>query len=425
MLSSFSAKKFRNLNIEHLKLNKLNVFVGPNNSGKSNLIDAISFISEIVKFEKDQAYPTAFWSELNKRAWGSLLDRQSEKPATIELNWILQDGQNRPLQYDFCFRIPESGTEASDYRITKERLADVEPRKGHDQPYEYFSCHSHQQGKGYFSARSRTEGKQSAAKRPGIAVSPFDSVMNQLEQLLNHEKFRTEYYPNFKKSLERVKQFFEDFRAYSSTKFDLLQIRGGELQPSFLTHLKQDGSNLASLLELLEKKYPGFLSEYAGYLRELIPDLQNIMVDVSGGLYRKTIRLQISNHLFALNEVSDGTIKAMLLAVLLWTPQKFTLLSLDEPELNIHPAWLKVISNWITRSGSSEQVMISTHSPDFLDGLTPLFRSGELNVYRFSLNKPMPMIEQIELSEFEPYFQEGWELGDIYRTGKLGGWPWL
>lgn len=421
MLSSFSAKKFRNLNIEHLKLNRINVFVGPNNSGKSNLIDAISFIADIVKFEKDQAYPTAFWNELNKRGWDSMLDRRAEKPSDIELNWILQDRNRDPLQYEFCFRIPEAATDSSDYRIAKERLADAYPRPGYNKPYEYFSCHEVQPGIGFFSARKY--GDKTAAQRPSVKVSPHDSVMNQLEPLFNNKKFLTEYYPNFKKAVERVKRFFENFRAYSCTRFDLLQIRAGELQPSFLNHLKHDGSNLASLLDSLEKKYPGFLAEYTGYMNELIPDLQRISVD-TGSHFRKTIRLHIGNHEFAVGEVSDGTIKAMLLAALLWTPEKFSLLSLDEPELNIHPAWLKAISRWIARSGSAEQMMISTHSPDFLDGLTPLYLSGEVNVYRFNLHHE-PTIEPVQVSEFESYFNEGWELGDIYRTGKLGGWPWL
>jgi predicted ATPase len=419
VLSSFSAKKYRNLNIERLELNRLNVFVGPNNSGKSNLIDAISFISDIVKFEKDQAYETAFWNELNKRGWGSLLDRQSQKPGSIELNWVLQDGDFEPLQYEFYFQIPEASSEPRDYLITNERLANAEPKPGHENPYEYFSFRN---GVGVVSARERGEGNQ--PKRLKIDISSYDTVMNQLDALLGNKKFLTESYPNFKKATERVKKFFENFRAYSSTRFDLLQVRAGELQPSYLNHLKQDGANLASLLDSLEKKYQGFLEEYTGYLSELIPDLQNVRVDSDPGA-RKTIRLQIGGHDFTLPEVSDGTIKAMLLAVLFWTPQKFTLLSLDEPELNIHPAWLKVISRWVARSRSSEQMMISTHSPDFLDGLTSLFQAGELNVYRFNQQLPMPTIEQVEVAEFESFFKEGWELGDIYRTGKLGGWPCL
>lgn len=67
--------------------------------------------------------------------------------------------------------------------------------------------------------------------------------------------------------------------------------------------------------------------------------------------------------------MSYGTLELMILALWLWTPEQYKLLSLDEPELNLHQAWLKTLASWIKRAESIEQLIVSTHSPDLLDGL--------------------------------------------------------
>jgi predicted ATPase len=75
---------------------------------------------------------------------------------------------------------------------------------------------------------------------------------------------------------------------------------------------------------------------------------------------------------------SDGTIKAMLLALLCSTPEQTKLLTIDEPEQNMHPAWLKVIGRWLQTARSTEQIIVSTHSPDLLDQFTESFREGKV-----------------------------------------------
>jgi AAA15 family ATPase/GTPase len=48
MIESFSVERYRNLNLKNVRFQDVNVIIGPNNSGKSNLIDAIHFISNIL-----------------------------------------------------------------------------------------------------------------------------------------------------------------------------------------------------------------------------------------------------------------------------------------------------------------------------------------------------------------------------------------
>lgn len=101
-----------------------------------------------------------------------------------------------------------------------------------------------------------------------------------------------------------------------------------------------------------------------------------------------------------------------------------TLLTIDEPELNLHPAWLARIGVWLKECRSAEQLIISTHSADLLDRLTDAFRAGEAAL--FVCGGGEKGIHRIEPGTLDSFFAEGWELGDLYRVGepKVGGWPW-
>jgi hypothetical protein len=82
-------------------------------------------------------------------------------------------------------------------------------------------------------------------------------------------------------------------------------------------------------------------------MRELITDLESIDLAL---LYDKLLfRMRINNLVYDLTDVSDGTLKALILNLLINSPieEKHSLLTIDEPETNLHPAWQKVIGQWI------------------------------------------------------------------------------
>lgn len=81
------------------------------------------------------------------------------------------------------------------------------------------------------------------------------------------------------------------------------------------------------------------------------------------------------------------------------------MLSLDEPELNLHPAWSNVISNWMLKTDSAGQLFVST-SPDLLNGFTEGFRQGEVNLYSFSLNEEESM-KRVTSDQVDRLFAEG------------------
>ena len=100
------------------------------------------------------------------------------------------------------------------------------------------------------------------------------------------------------------------------------------------------------------------------------------------------------------------------------------MLAIDEPEMNIHPAWQQIIGRWIQYSENFKQCFISTHSPDFLDTFTEGFKRGEVGVFVFDPREE-EAVRQLKYAEMEEELQD-WELGDLYRVNdpSIGGWPW-
>ena len=416
MLKSFSVKNFRNLNVDNLQFKRINIFIGPNNSGKTNFISAISFFTNLLLSQKKDS---AFLEQIGKLGWDDILNKRVPKPGVISLKWVIDAGRKySDISYELEFQV---GSQRKDCYISKEMLAYKDPMPGKKEPYQFINCHGRTLGKGSFAVRDKENKKPRTIT---VNVSESDSVFRQLKSLLAQDEFRMSIYPNFSQIAEAVQEFFERFYAYSSTRFDLDLVREPvdvDLQEKSLS---VSGSNFINVLNNLDGEYDFIFKRYINMLTELIHDLERIRV-LDYTEKKKGLELVINNLRFKLSEMSDGTVKAMLLALLLWSQEKMTILAIDEPELNMHPAWLKVIANWVMRSDSADQIFISTHSPDLLDSFTTMFREGEVGVFVFSLAGEQTIKQLLPATVMES-LEEGWELGDLYRVGdpSFGGWPW-
>ncbi len=420
ILKSFSVKNYRNLNIDKIRFNHdVNLFIGPNNSGKSNLIDAISFSSQIINSNKREN-ESAFLDELNKRNWGDLLNRKLAKPDKIQMNWVLETPSSGypDLNYGLEFMV---GDNQQNFYITDENLRFNRAANNQARPFEFFRCHKEHLGKGKFSVRTRQ--KKDPARIIDLEVNARESVFRQMNRLLDDDIFRLELYPNFQPTVKLVQETFSAFHSYSSSAFNLTAMREAVDYEMGAKYLARDGSNLVNVLLYLDDKY-NFIDQYSEVMAELIPGLNRIKV-IHASERKRFLRLIIDEKDYQLYEMSDGTIKAMIMALLIWSPEPVTILAIDEPEINIHPAWLKVIANWLLRAPAASQWLISTHSPDFLDSFTGAFIDGDVGVFVFAADQKQ-QVTTLTSNMLQPRLDEGWELGDLYRVGDplLGGWPW-
>ncbi len=418
MLRQFSCTNFRNIQVENMELGRINLLIGPNNAGKSNLIRALSFCGNMISAGTSET--TGFLSEVQRNGFSEML-KKGGKNSEIRMGWqIALKDQN--VNYTLSF---DTGKDQKDFRVTNESLDSVESLPECDHPFNFFRCHQEQAGTGRFSTALKMGQKN---KRATAEVSQYETVLLQFDKLViqNQELLEQPYIrETIFTMLEELRAYLRRFYSYSSSGFDFSAIRQLCSPQSDGAVLKKDGSNLVNLYERLCTEDKAFAKRFKQKMKSLIPDLTDIRV--VKGLDKIGMQLVRQQGKFLLSEVSDGTIEALLLALLFSMPpgDSPSLLAIDEPEVNLHPAWQKLFARWVQTSGNIAQCFISTHSPDFLDEFTEGFLEGKVNLYVYDpIGKNS--FRALDRERMEEALEGGWFLGDLYRVNDpaIGGWPW-
>jgi len=112
--------------------------------------------------------------------------------------------------------------------------------------------------------------------------------------------------------------------------------------------------------------------------------------------------------------LSDGTLRFLFLMAILANPEAPSLIAIDEPETGLHPSMMSIIAEYAVEASDRTQVVLTTHSPDFLDAFRDV--------------KPTTTVLQLEDGETDmrvlsgddlKYWLDRYSLGEFYRTGEL------
>lgn len=417
MIEKFSCEDFRNVSCKELEFEKINILIGPNNSGKSNFIKALSFAANMVNGTKDEQ--TGFLSEMKRNGWGSVLNRRTDG-STFNLTWQFGLGKNRPVEY--TLRV-DSGTDERDPHICEETLVDPELKAGRNERFNYFRCHTENLGHGYFSTAGFGNSRN---YRINTKLDQYESAFLQIDDLFmqKDELFTKAFLSGSVRTvLKSLREYFQGFYSYSCTALDVSAIRELRGRRDSGSYLKKDGSNFVNVYMEAAAADEGFEKTYSKMLEKMIPHFERVQIQNLGG--RVWMELVVDGCAFPLSELSDGTVHLLVLLLLFALPEKngVSLLALDEPEMDLHPAWQKQLAMEIQWCTSVNQIFISTHSPDFLDEFTEGFLEGRVGVFVFDPRGKEP-IRKLDRSELAGDLKD-FTLGDLYRVGDpmIGGWP--
>ena len=123
-----------------------------------------------------------------------------------------------------------------------------------------------------------------------------------------------------------------------------------------------------------QKKRTAALREIIAAMSLVVPDLENITVQALGGFIvpRFLIRPVNGNaHYFDVDQMSDGTLRILGILVALYQEPGPDVIALEEPELTVHPGLLQMLAEAIKDVGRTKQILVTTHSPEFLDNFDP------------------------------------------------------
>jgi AAA15 family ATPase/GTPase len=421
MLSFLYTENYKNLKFDgKVDLKNLNIFIGSNGSGKSNLISYLKFLNQCIATLPNgiqQANEFAFAiSQLNR-----VLDINLLSPAKIRLVYGFSEvttSTDSPdtLVLDLSLYIAKSLS--SRITIDKEALyqgIDLEEKSNN--PLYFYKIHDPKIGEGFLKLNDEYSLLNDIANDSLFFI---DSTTKLWDFMMN-SSFNKSGNIDFKlKIIYSICSW--TFYNSNDLKLDIIRNSEPKIGPSD-TQLSITGENLALVIDNLSQNLD-FEDALNLAMKSIFSKTRRIRA-VRVGRLSLTIEWHIegNNEPFYLNEMSDGTVRMLCWAVILHSPKLPSLLVIDEPELGLHPAWLSVLAQWIKQASEKTQIILTTHSPDLLDKFTDrlenvyCFYPTDANHYGLKPLSPEVLKTQLE---------EGWELGDLYRVGDptVGGWPW-
>lgn len=188
-------------------------------------------------------------------------------------------------------------------------------------------------------------------------------------------------------------------------------------------YLRSNGSNLAAFLLSLSEGPAGSMGPNAfrrinHLVRRVVPSVAHLRPTRT---HRDMVRLDWEDDrgdLFGPARLSDGALRTIALITALAQPvdtmPKF--ISIDEPELGLHPAALGILASLIRSASTEAQILIATQSPPLLD----LFDAEQVVVVEREHNASV-------LRRQDPDALKEWlddyRLSELFDQNLLGGRP--
>ena len=134
-------------------------------------------------------------------------------------------------------------------------------------------------------------------------------------------------------------------------------------------HVSPDGQNLIAVLHTLYESHPEFETFVDDAMEAAFPDDYKKLSfpPAEDGRTQMRIRRKHRKRDDSASDLSDGTLRFLLLLAILGNPDPAPLIAIDEPETGLHPRMLPIIGAIAANCAAKSQIIFNTHSPQFLD----------------------------------------------------------
>ena len=323
-------------NLELKNLTPLTVFLGPNGSGKSTIFDVFAFLSEC-------------FTESLRKAWDrrgrfrELRTRDSEGCIIIELKY--RETSASPL-ITYHLAIDEENNRPF---IAEEWL---HWRRGqYGQPFRFLHF---KKGEGQvISGESPDEEGERITEQ--LASSELLAV-NTLGQFAKHPR------------VSALRRFITGWYLSYLTADHTRSLPEAGAQE----RLSPTGDNLPNVIQYLKEQHPQRLEEILKTLSVRIPRLEKVEASImQDGRLLLEIKDAPFSHPILAKFASDGTLKLLAYLTVLYDPSPPQLVGIEEPENHLHPRLLPQLAEECRAASANTQLMVTTHSPFFVDSLKP------------------------------------------------------
>ena len=384
-------------NDEPFPLEPLNVLIGPNASGKSNLIEALSLLAAAPGNLQE---PIRLGGGVPEWLWKGATDNPT---ATVEVTVRCPDAMlpGTPLRHRLSF----TGTEWL-FEIVEELVENGKLTTDHGQPYIYYSYRS-QEGPPVIDMVATTPENRLRRNLAWGDVRLDQSILSQ-----RRDPFA---YPE----LTYLSNNFECMRFYREWGVGRdAPVRRPQRSDSYQAALLEDASNLGLVLSDMLNQ-PAVKAHILERMKDFYPSFNDVNVAISGGAVQTFFHEKGLNQPVPATRLSDGSLRYLCLLAVLCHPNPPPVICIEEPELGLHPDIIPEVAKLLIEASYRSQIFVTTHSDMLVDCLTEVPESvivcekydGATKLKRLDPEKLKPWLEQ-------------YELGDLWTMGQIGGNRW-
>ena len=373
-------KNYRALrDIELRNLSPLTVFLGPNGSGKSTLFDVFAFLSESFSNDLRQA-----WDRRGR--FKELRSRGSDGPVVIELKYR-ETPQRSPITYHLEIE------EESEGPYVKEEWLKWRRGKQYGQPYHFLSF---KRGEGWVISGEAPEETDNRVQEK--LDSPEMIAVNTLGQLAKNPRVS---------ALRRfIKSWYLSYLTADHTR--------GVQEAGPKDRLSPTGDNLPNVIQYLQERHQERLHDILKTLTRRVPRLQSVDAELMAD---GRLLLQIKDAPFErpilAKFASDGTLKMLAYLTVLYDPNPPQLVGIEEPENHLHPRLLPELAEECRTASARTQLMVTTHSPFFVNGLQP----EEVWILDRNQQGYTQATRAADIQGIKEFMEEGAQLGYLWTEG--------
>ena len=386
MITRLEIDGFKTFKEFQLNLSPLSAVVGPNASGKSNLFDAIKFISLLsetdvrtalqgLRGEPEEIFRNTIEQNSKKMRFAIEVLLPANGIDDFGLEYVLNtqrlryeidvsireeedfQGEGIFITHEFCRDIPKSTDRAKylgklDLERGRRKVPFLETLLGQNKEPKYFSIRQDGIAESGTSKRgSPLRLSASGASRSALSTVPSAEFRHlfALKHFLSGMRF-LEINPQ---AARRPNDRFED------------------------KEMRQDASNLAAVLSDIQRKSStknrpqGAISDISRDLSSLITTVRQVIVKNDSNLKEYSFEVEMSDgQKFSSRVISDGTLRLLALLTLVNDPNRGGVLCFEEPENGVHegriPALIELLRDSTRIDDGDEtyfQIILNTHSP--------------------------------------------------------------
>jgi predicted ATPase len=377
---------------EEIQLQPLNVLIGANTSGKSNLIEAIGILKAT---PTDLPTPFRQGGGVSEFLWKG----EQENPiAKIEAT-LDYPQRSKILRYQVSLTATGQRLELVDEAVENEQRY-----SGEQDVYFYYR---YQRG------------------RPVLNIKKIDDDSGSIERTLRREDLVPDQSvlsqrkdPDLYPELSYLSNEFSNIGLYRHWQMGRYSEPRNAQKTDLPEHpLLEDGSNLGLVLNNLQHKIGNRL--ILDKLKKFYAAAEELSVRIYGGTVQIFIREEGFIQPIPANRLSDGTLRYLFLIALLLDPTSPPLICIEEPEIGLHPDILPTIAEMLIEASKRTQIIITTHS----DALVSALNEYPESILVCERDEKGSHLRRLEPDRLKNWL-ENYTIGDLWRMGEIGGNRW-